>query len=346
MSTRPALPDGPIDGLIACDGNATVGYGHLSRCLNLARALAQLGQRWAFAGQVDLTAGRLLAAEGLPGHVIELSAGPIHRLVASLGASRALLDTYRLPDTAYTSWPLEGPRLITFDDFGRTPLARAALGINFTVAAPALPYSLPPERLALGPGYFPVRPELAALRRARQPRPEAPLSRWLVLLSRSAQALAHVHTIIAALAAHREVACIQLVSDTPELHRAEWLRALPSDALVELRVSPFVPAEQLYAEADAVITGGGLAKYEAAYLGLPNATRSLTADQAGETVTFAARGLTLDLGLASDGASVAALAGRLAPLFDPVVRRAQAAAAAVTFAADSLERLAARIAAV
>ncbi len=341
-----SAPPVTLDGLIACDGNATVGYGHLSRCLNLARALSALGQRWAFAGDYDATARGLLDSYGLRAHTLGLSVPAILHFAASTGAPRVLLDSYRLPDAAYVNWPLDGPRLITFDDFGRTPLVRAALGINFTVGATERAYALPPERLALGPGYFPVRPELAALRRARQVVNEVPLRRWLVLLSRSAQALSYVESIVAALGALPEVARIQLVSDTPAPHQAQWASALPAGSPIELNVSHFGPPEALYSEADAAITGGGLAKYEAAYLGLPNATRSLTPDQAGETAAFAARGLTLDLGLASDSATPDALAARLAPLFSPAYRQRMTMAAKATFAADSLERLAARVAAV
>ncbi|MFK7889186.1 MAG: hypothetical protein AB8B63_00100, partial [Granulosicoccus sp.] len=62
-----------------------------------------------------------------------------------------------------------------------------------------------------------------------------------------------------------------------------------------------------YLWSDLCINGGGLTKYEAAYMGVPSVVLSQTDEQARETVQFASRGLALDLGLAKD-ATVASLA--------------------------------------
>jgi len=51
------------------------------------------------------------------------------------------------------------------------------------------------------------------------------------------------------------------------------------------------------AEADAVISGGGLMKYEAAYTGLPVAALSQTVHEHLETKSFAAAGLGFAIGL-------------------------------------------------
>jgi spore coat polysaccharide biosynthesis predicted glycosyltransferase SpsG len=52
-----------------------------------------------------------------------------------------------------------------------------------------------------------------------------------------------------------------------------------------------------FAWADICVSGGGLTKYEAAYLGVPVGVLSQTSEQADETRRFASHGLALDLGL-------------------------------------------------
>jgi spore coat polysaccharide biosynthesis predicted glycosyltransferase SpsG len=82
----------------------------------------------------------------------------------------------------------------------------------------------------------------------------------------------------------------------------------------ECNVAPQLPdlADAL-SRADVTICGGGLTKYESAYLGVPAAVLSVNKGQAEDTLAFAARNLGLDLGLA-EAVDDSTICRRLEPL--------------------------------
>ena len=68
-----------------------------------------------------------------------------------------------------------------------------------------------------------------------------------------------------------------------------------------------------FAWADLCVSGGGLTKYESAYMGVPTAVLSQNIEQAEETVQFAGKGLAVDLGMTGES-SDAILSMRLSEL--------------------------------
>jgi spore coat polysaccharide biosynthesis predicted glycosyltransferase SpsG len=98
-------------------------------------------------------------------------------------------------------------------------------------------------------------------------------------------------------------------------------------------------AEQ-FAWADACITGGGLIKYESAFMGVPAAAVAQNEGQDGETRALTRAGLVFDLGLAddrSDGELASALGSFLG---DHDLRDSLAARARATFPDDPSARAA------
>src|SRR6202000_3071517 len=83
------------DVLIRCDGGATLGLGHVKRCIALAAALQQEGLSCRFAGHYDASAAAAVAAAGLAlssldGGVEEGRA--LHALLPKTGGRAILFD--------------------------------------------------------------------------------------------------------------------------------------------------------------------------------------------------------------------------------------------------------------
>src|SRR5262249_28578678 len=106
---------------------------------------------------------------------------------------------------------------------------------------------------------------------------------------------------------------------------------VPLAGEVQFGLASLAPA---LADADAVVSSGGLTKYEAAYVKLPGAALSQTIEQAEETRAFSARGLTLDLGRGDDKDEKRVTAGIERLLFDTSARRSMADAGARVFPED------------
>jgi spore coat polysaccharide biosynthesis predicted glycosyltransferase SpsG len=275
--------------LFRCDSGADVGFGHFTRCLGLARTAREVDPRAqiAFWGRFDAFALGLLARHGVP--AVEPSpdgftlADAPALLAVARGYDAVVLDSYEAAQD-YVDALATGPaRLCVVDDMHVLDLSRADLAICFRAGAEATPYGA--RREALGLRWLAVPPELRAVREANLQREEWRVQRVLVFLSgRAADP-----TLLAALV---HVAALP-GADLTYITRDG--RPLPGVAPARV-VAPGPGVEDLYRDADFVVCGGGLVKYESAYCGVPNACVSQTGLQAEDTRRMAARGLTLDLG--------------------------------------------------
>ena len=289
--------------LFRCDGTAQTGLGHVSRCLALAEALEELDCTCWFAGHFGPAATALLAAG--PHQQIALTQRSGSRedcaetagLAGRLAVHGLVLDSYAAGLDFVETLARETPPLLVLDDFGALASVRCAALLNFTVGATGLGYPETGRLNLLGPEYFLARRRLRALRGRRSPRRGQPVNVCVAIggfdrYDAAAQ-------VLAALApwARRSAVRVVVSRDTAPAPALETLTArfLPTSGVCR---QPADLADEL-AWADVCICGGGLVKYEAAYVGVPPAVLSQTEAQAGETVAFAARGLALDLGLAA-----------------------------------------------
>ena len=277
--------------LFRCDCGTAAGYGHFSRCLNLARALRGTvpAPRCVFWGSYDDFGGNALARYGierLPAAVGGFSAADVApTLEATRDFDLLVLDSYLADQDYVDGLKKRRCRLVVLDDMRRLDLRDADLAICFRAGSQAFPYGA--RREALGLEYLVVKPELRPLRERNLADSARPIRAALVFFSGGEHDAARLKDAVAAVgAALPDAAVIYVTRDGRPLPGLG--RATPT--------APRVDVESLYAQADLIITGGGLVKYESAYCAIPNASLSQTELQGEDTRVLAAQDLTLDLG--------------------------------------------------
>jgi UDP-2,4-diacetamido-2,4,6-trideoxy-beta-L-altropyranose hydrolase len=155
MTTRPLV-------LFRTDGDASVGLGHVRRCLSLADALCALGLDSTFLLKGDGAVAQRITAAGfraqlLPGDDLQATLQSIteHRPCA------VVLDSYAI-DAAYIARVRStGPLVVAIDDLG-TPDPPADIVVNAAVGAERLGYrSRTGTMHLLGPSYALLQREFA-----------------------------------------------------------------------------------------------------------------------------------------------------------------------------------------
>ena len=324
--------------LIRCDCDGSVGFGHFSRCLSLARVLRAQARssQLAFWGRYDAFAERALKRYRIPRLHAPARGYAARDAAAALAASRGfdvlLIDSYR-PEQAYLD-ALQGQRckLAVMEDRQVLDLSGADLVICFRAGAERASHGATQE--ALGLDYLIVKPELRAIRRRNLARRAWRVRNTLVFFTgRDADPALLKKAVRATIAALPDSKVSYLTKD------GRPLRGL--DGAAPRRSRPDI--EKLYAEADLIVTGGGLVKYESAYCGIPNVALPQTALQNQDTKILTARNLSFDLGMANR-INVDAVAKRLASFVgDGRALAAQRRAFRTAMDADGTRRLAGRL---
>lgn len=284
--------------IFRCDATRQTGLGHLSRCLGLAEALRDLGCDSHFAGSYEGTGAASLEAAGfscvrwtdVAGSLAD--AGALATRARNMRVPAIVADDYRIDDAWLQCLRDQGWLPIVFDDFGRLAAYAACTGIiNFGVGHTRPPYGdLSAERILFGPQFFPARRELATVRDARSARsqPKDPGKILITLGGHDRHGL--LWPLLSTLSRVVPPATLRAVV-APEVMESDLARPF-QDCLVA--ATPFMAPHFLWA--DVCITGGGLTKYECAYVGLPAALMAQTVDEQSEATLFASEQLGFDLG--------------------------------------------------
>ncbi len=288
--------------LFRCDGTKEIGLGHVSRCLALAEAFQEFGFNAVFFGRFEAGATCLLDQSQC--RVIEsgMVAGAEGDLCVTIRmakdheASGVVVDSYRVDDGYIEQLNTQvGPTLV-IDDFGRLKRYECSALLNFTVGATKLGYPCGINLCLLGPKFFLARRRLRHLRSEDKACRHSAKDILVAMGGVDSQNLSekvvnYLLTIDQTLSVH--------VAVSKSYAHVDRLASLLSRFVGKSSVRTQVPdlAEE-FAWADLCICGGGLTKYEAAYMGVPAGVFSHNPDQATETAIFAGMGLALDLGLA------------------------------------------------
>jgi UDP-2,4-diacetamido-2,4,6-trideoxy-beta-L-altropyranose hydrolase len=286
--------------LFRCDGTPETGLGHVSRCVALAEALGECGFVCRFFGRFGVGAADMLngADMGFYFSTGETSGEEdlecILQTIRKESAKGVVIDSYFVNERYVAMIDREGVSVLVIDDFNRLQRYECAALLNFTVAATDLKYPAGNQIYLLGPEYLLVRQRIRLQRRMAKPQ-IGDVRRVLVAMGgvdslnstcqvvnvflRSGQHLS-VHVVVGRdYAYHKDLAL--LVQHFSEGSVATQLLDLADE----------------FAWADLCVCGGGLTKYESAYMGVPTAVLSQNLEQAQETIQFVGKGLAIDLGM-------------------------------------------------
>ena len=173
--------------LFRADAGASIGAGHVMRCLALAEAVQELGGEASFAAaSLPPALEERLRSAGIavyrigadPGTAADLAAT---RAVAEEAAVSAIvLDGYGFGERWRAGLAETGLPVLAFDDAGTGEPIHAGLIVNAAPDAGRLPYRIgnPDARLLLGPAYAPLRREVREAAAA----PKSPLEERRSLL--------------------------------------------------------------------------------------------------------------------------------------------------------------------
>ena len=282
--------------LFRCDATADIGFGHLSRCIALAEALRLSGAECSFAGQYDAAAADQVRAAGF---VCESLPSPINsqgaaKELAGLPKTEAIvLDSYRADEGYIAELASHGARSVVIDDFRALSAYPCDAVLNFTWEAPSLSYPEGPS-LLLGPHFLPARRRLVEQRTRSIERDRTGAVRKALIAVGGSDPKGITARLLRCLKEQAEGITVRAIAqNTGELE--PLLSGFAADSAILPRQKDL--SDQLL-WADAAITGGGLIKYESAYMAVPVAAIAQNAGQDGETQVFAKAGLVFDLGLA------------------------------------------------
>ena len=296
-------PREPKAVLFRCDGTESTGLGHVSRCLALAEACVDRGLACVFFGQFDLPAQQLIDQAGFTWRPARSQAGAQVDLQETRAAAEhcfalaAVLDSYSIGEDYLASIDDRTLPTLVIDDFAQLERYACWGVLNFTVGAEQRSYDGCYGVRFLGPQYLPVRRALREWRSSAVSMQEK-VRRVMVAVGGvdRSNLTGRIVSVLQEIATDLHVTAV--VGGSYE--HAAWLGELLGQFGSESRLVIQAPhLAEVYRWADVCVCGGGLTKYEAAYLGLPSVVVSQTAEQAEETGRFAGLGLTYDLGEAA-----------------------------------------------
>jgi UDP-2,4-diacetamido-2,4,6-trideoxy-beta-L-altropyranose hydrolase len=283
--------------IIRADASASVGTGHVMRCLALAQAWAQQGGSVHFVSQCDASAIReRVDREGFAFHAVDNSnAGwtAVERLAADQ-ASVLVLDGYTFTAADHAAGRRLGVPVMAVDDNAHLPRYAADIILNQNLCAPELHYSAPPEtRLLLGTEYALIRREFID---CTVPDRSARSAGRLNLLVTLGGGDPDNVTLKVVEACKRTPDCeVIVVAGGANRNLLSLQTAVAGHSHIQVRSAVFeMPA--LMAWADFAVTAAGSGCWEACYMGLPAITIVMAANQERNAHALAEANVTFNLG--------------------------------------------------
>lgn len=281
--------------LFRCDADATSGFGHISRCLNIAREIQQLQPqaKISFMGNYSEFAQSLLVKFNFERIAFKFTEANSNEVIEQAHAfTHLLVDSYFITQSFIDSACNKQFKFILLDDFcAHSDYTKVDLLLNFTIQAPSLAYNA--KKCALGISYFPVKPELKVIRESKLEAANNKIKKIALCLSAMPDYWPLEEELLKF--ADRAFSQVELKLVTSRNDLLLW-KSENSNAFVQQK--PGFEMEKLYSQSDFVLSGGGLVKYECAYCGVLNATLSLTAGVYADTQLFEKENLTFDIGTA------------------------------------------------
>lgn len=316
------------------DGNASLGSGHVMRCLSVAAALRARGAECRFVTADEAMHG-VIARQGFAAHSLGTVWNEPARewpallpLLVQLAPACVVVDHYSVDGAYFAALSQKIPAVFLTDFNTFSPDVR--LLVNYNLYAPQLAYAHggagQPQELLLGPRYAPLRAEFAHCpQRAAQSGthnvlvstggadPEDVAGQLLRALQRGQGPQNTIFHVVAG-ALHPRLAALQALA-----------RTLP-----QVRIHTDVQCmSALMLSCDAAIAAAGSTLYELCACGVPAVTYALADNQLPGAAAFAAAGLMRSAGDAREQGNAFAphALALLEELLDDAPARAAMAAA-------------------
>ncbi len=282
--------------LIRCDANEENGYGHFSRCLNIARGIMAFNPFMVvtFLGEFTQKAQSLLNKYQFP--FIEFSQHQndnAENIQPHLKTNDVVLvDSYKISQKYIDGLCGNSYKVAIMDELYKYDFSKTDLVINFCIDA--IKHDYLSKDQALGIGYFPNKPELKRIREGnltKQPKNEVEN----ILVTIGGHDLYKIGDKIIleldSIVSNKKITYI--TSDKASLS----LKTINN----HLTIIPFSEAiEELYAACDTTITAGGLMKYESAFCCIPNGNIPQTLIENNDSDFFEISTLSLRINKAYD----------------------------------------------
>ncbi|MBD2842455.1 hypothetical protein [Erythrobacter rubeus] len=271
----------------------------MSRCIALAEALRLSGVESTFAGKFDAAAQDQLAAAGFNSVPLSFRVNSDADDTEVAGGTSGdtfdftIIDSYRADEDYLLQIKSPDRKIVVIDDFRKLNSYPCDVVLNFTWDAPKLGYQDDPV-LLLGPEYFLARRRLVDARGRSILRDRQGEVRNLLIAIGGSDPKGLTGRLLKLLRQQHAGLCVHAIG-TENDEAATLLGEFDEG-------SRFLPRQPDLSEpllwADAALTGGGLIKYECAYMGVPAAAIAQNEGQDSESQSFARAGLVHDLGLA------------------------------------------------
>lgn len=286
------------DFLFYCNASKKTGYGHLSRCLNIAREISNTVDKSTvhFIGEFDSFSKVRINNLGF-------------KLLSTIPqlkqTSVFIFDNYALEKKIFIDVKEKGHKVCIIDDFDQYNYDFVDLIINFRFNAHKFCMQTPAHRLGLE--FFSFSQELTKLRTEKMMQPRSEKLDTVLIFIGGDDRYRVANKVIGAvdqLLTNKKIFLLSKQSDHINMKHNT------------LEIVNFVEdMSTLYESVDLVINGGGVTKYESGYCLLPNCAVSQTSEQHLDTIELADANLTFDLGLA-DGIKVAELVDKIKLFID------------------------------
>lgn len=284
--------------LVRADGSQQIGFGHISRCLALAEALALQGIETDFATRsTSQQVAGVIARQGYAVHHLAKDSSETKSLfdLAQHHQVRAVcVDTYEA-DAAYLRALKDfGLKVVFIDDFAHFPIP-ADIVVNYNAYAPDLTYQVgPATRLLLGPGYALLQQRFKKAR-----------DHYAIKLPRHVNVLvifggSDLHNWSAKIASALlqslpDVTRVTVITGPASATRHELEALAKTTPRLEVKLQPEdLPA--IMATASLAISGAGVTAYELACLGVPSLLLVLADNQFNNAEALDRLGIATSLG--------------------------------------------------
>jgi UDP-2,4-diacetamido-2,4,6-trideoxy-beta-L-altropyranose hydrolase len=303
--------------LIRVDASTEIGTGHLMRCLALAQAWKDAGNKVAFItncqseGLLQRLRGEEFSLYALAGsHPDPKDWNYTKEVLASYPNAWVVLDNYYFDETYQQRVKESGHRLLVIDDMAHLKHYYADIVLNQNLHAEQLHYSCEPyTRLLLGTRYVLLRREFLAWRGWKREIPE--IARHLLVTLGGSDSENHTLKVIQAL---QKVDVTGLEATvvigagnlhTDELEAAVRQSQVPIQLVRDARNMP-----ELMSWADVAISSAGSTVWELLFLGTPTLALILADNQRQIAEEVERQGVARNLGRA-ENLSVQSLAKQL-----------------------------------